>query len=444
MTVLLPPAALAAGVIGSLGLGFAPARTGLLLRGVAVLSLGAALLLLGRVTPGSAALPLIASDATGAAWQSVILLAALPMALWLDADEARCALFLGSTLGMLLLALSANLVMLFVALEFMSLPAYLLVTRSGGPESRRFEAAMKYFFAGSVAGALYLLGLAIWYAETRGFIPVASAVSARAQAGAALMAAAALFKLGAVPLHFWLPDAYEAADPELAGFFSTAMKAAAVLLLMRLCQLAPALAFARWLPAAGALTALVGAVMALRQDGLSRLLAYSSVSHAGLLILGVGSWAARGMAPDGASALLFYLAAYAFMSNGAFAFLRASGCRTRGDLAGFARRSPWLAAAFAALLFSLAGIPPTGGFFAKLLVFWQAVQAGLLGPASLAAVSTLLSLGFYLGLVRRMYFEEPAGVPRQAGRGAGLVVALAAGALLLGLAPWALAGGSLP
>lgn len=440
MNALFPSAALAAGVVGSLSAGFLPRRSPALLRVLAVLALGAALLLLRRVVPGDALPPLIAADATGVAWQSVILLAALPMALWLDGDEARAALFLGSTLGMLLLASSANLLMLFVALEFMSLPAYLLVARSSGAESRRYEAAVKYFFAGSVAGALFLLGLALWYAETRGLGPAAMLVSGRAQAGLALMAATALFKLGAAPMHFWLPDAYEAADPELAGFFSTAMKAAALLLLMRLCMLAQGAAFTAWLPAAGAFTALVGAVMALRQESLARLLAYSSVSHAGLLILGVGAWTARGLAPDAAAALLFYLAAYAFMSNGAFAFLRASGCRTRAQLAGQARRSPWLAAAFSALLFSLAGIPPTGGFFAKLLVFWQAVQAGLLTAAGLAALSTLASLGIYLGLVRLMWFEEPAGPAPQPGRGAGLVAALAAGAVLLGLAPWALAG----
>ncbi len=441
MNALYPSAALAAGVIGSLGLGFLTRRSPVLLRGTAVLSLGAALLLLGRVAPGAALPPLIEADAVSLAWQFVILLGALPMALWLDSDDARAALYLGSTLGMLLLASASNLLLLFVGLEFMSLPAYLLVARSRGPEGRRLEAAMKYFFAGGVGGALFLLGMALWYSQTRSFAPSDALVTGVSQAGLALMAASALFKIGAVPLHFWLPDAYEAADPEVAGFFSTAMKAAAVLLLMRLCQYAPGANFTQWLPAAGALTAVVGAVMALRQERLARLLAYSSVSHAGLLILGVGAWATRGQAADGVSTLLFYLAAYAFMSNGAFAFLRASGASTRADLAGFARRSPALAAAFAALLFSLAGIPPTGGFFAKLLVFWQAVQAGVLGPAAAAAVASFISLGFYLGLVRAMYFDEPVGDGPRPGPGAGLVTALAAGAVLLGLAPWALSGG---
>lgn len=443
MNALYPSAALAAGVIGSLGLGFLTRRPPALLRALAVLALGAALLLLGRGTPGESLLPLVYSDALGRAWQSVILLGALPLALWLDSDDARAALFLGSTLGMLLLASSANLPMLFVSLEFMSLPAYLLVARSRGPESRRIEAAVKYFFAGGVAGALFLLGMALWYAETRGFGPSASLVSTRGQAGLALMAAAALFKIGAAPLHYWLPDAYEAADPEVSGFFSTAMKAAAVLLLMRLCQLAPGARFTLWLPAIGALTAVVGAVMALRQERLARLLAYSSVSHAGLLILGVGAWAGRGLAPEGASALLFYLAAYSFMSNGAFAFLKSSGLSTRAQLAGYAARAPWLAGGFAVLLFSLAGIPPTGGFFAKLLVLWQAVQAGQLVASGFAALASLVSLGFYLALVRAMYLDEPVESPPATGRGAGLVVALAAGALLLGLAPWALRGGAL-
>lgn len=440
MNALYPSAALAAGVVGSLGLGFLTRRPAALLRAVAVASLGAALLLLQGGGDGGGLAPLVVSDATGRAWQFVVLLGALPLALWLDSDDARAALFLGSTLGMLLLAGAANLLMLFVALEFMSLPAYLLVVRSRGPESRRLEAAMKYFFAGGVAGATFLLGMALWYASTRSLGPSATLVGAGAQAGLALMAAAALFKIGAVPLHFWLPDVYEASDPEVAGFFSTAMKAAGVFLLMRLCQLAQGAAFVAWLPAVGALTAVVGAVMALRQERLARLLAYSSVAHAGLLILGVGAWAARGYAPEGASALLFYLAAYAFMSNGAFAFLRSSGLVLRAQLAGYARRSPALAAAFAVLLFSLAGIPPTGGFFAKLLVLWQAVQAGQLGPAGWAALSALVSLAVYLGLVRSMYFDEPVGDVPAPGRGVGLVVALAAAAALLGLAPWALGG----
>jgi NADH-quinone oxidoreductase subunit N len=214
------------------------------------------------------------------------------------------------------------------------------------------------------------------------------------------------------------------------------MKAAAVLFLMRIVALAPGADFAAALPALGALTTLVGAVLALRQRRLQRLLAYSSLAHAGLLILGVGAWAALGRGPQATTALLFYVIAYAFMSNGAFIFLKASGLETRDQLRGYASRRPWLAAAFAVLLLALGGIPPTGGFVAKFLVFWQAVRASLWGPALIAALAALVSLGYYLGLVRDAYFEEPSRAAPGGDQPAALVTAACAlGALLLGAAP---------
>lgn len=443
MSLLLPQAALAAGVLGALGLGLFRRPPALALRALALLAPLAALVLTRAVAPGVLA-PLVAADVKGLCWQLVIFAGALPLAFLSSGDDAETALFLGSTLGMSLLAVAGNLPMLFVSLEFMSLPAYLLVARAGGAEgrTRRLEAAVKYFFAGALAGATFLLGLALYYAETRTLGPTAAPLALQAQAGLALMAAAALFKIGAVPLHWWLPDVYEAAAPEVAGFLSTSMKAAATLLLMRVTSLAPAPAFAPALPWLGALTALVGAFLALRQERLQRLLAYSSLAHAGLLILGVGAWQALGRDPAAASALLFYLGAYALMSNGVFAFLKASGVETRGRLRGYAAREPGLAAAFAVLLFALGGVPPTGGFLAKLLVFWQALRAPYAVPAALGAVSALVSLGYYLGLVRDMYLEEPEGAaPRGGTMPARLTLLVCAiGALALGAAPLLLTG----
>ncbi|MBI4060078.1 MAG: hypothetical protein HY403_01475, partial [Elusimicrobia bacterium] len=323
---------------------------------------------------------------------------------------------------------------LFIALEFMSLPAYLLVARSR-PGSRGLEAAIKYFFAGGAAGALFMLGLAMYYADTRG-LAASTLLSPLGQAGAALMASAALFKLGAFPLNWWLPDAYEASAPEVSGFLSTAMKSAAVLFLMRLCEWAPQARFAALLPAIGALTALAGSIMALRQERLQRLFAYSSISNAGLLIIGVGAWAVSGRPAEGVSALVFFLGAYAFMSNGTFAFIRCSGLETRTQLKGRGLAMPVAAAAFTILLFALGGIPPTGGFIAKLLLLWRAVDASLLWPAAAAALSALISLAYYLGMTRELWFEAPEGPAPEAGSGAPLVVACAAGALLLGAAPW--------
>jgi NADH-quinone oxidoreductase subunit N len=393
------------------------------------------LLAVGAPADGFSSVILLA-DAKSVGWQYLIYLGALPLALWLDGtDDVLSALFLGSTLGMSLLAAAANLPMLFIALEFMSLPAYLLVARSR-PGTRGLEAAIKYFFAGGVAGALFMLGLSLYYADTRS-LAASAALSPLGQAGAGLMAAAALFKLGAFPLNWWLPDAYDAAAPEVSGFLSTAMKSAAVLFLMRLCELAPQAGFIAFLPAVGAVTALAGSVMALRQERLQRLFAYSSVANAGLLIIGVGAWAAAGRSAEGVSAILFFLGAYAFMSNGTFAFLKYSGLETRAQLKGRGAAAPAAAAAFTILLFSLGGIPPTGGFMAKLLLLWRAVDASLLWPAAAGAVSALISLAYYLGLTRDLWFEKADDAAAfKPGPGAPLVVACAVGVVLLGAAPW--------
>ncbi len=428
-------AVLAAGVIGTLSLGLMRRPPALALRALAVAAIGCAMLFAVWTPADAFVSPILLCDAKSIGWLYLIGLGALPLALWLDGtDDVMTALFLGAVLGMSLLAAAANLPMLFIALEFMSLPAYLLVARSR-PGGRALEAAIKYFFAGGTAGALFMLGLAMYYADTHS-LAASTALSPLGQAGAALMAAGALFKLGAFPLNWWLPDVYEAAAPEVSGFLSTAMKSAAVLFLMRLCELAPQARFAAYLPAIGALTALVGAVMALRQERLQRLFAYSSISNAGLLIIGVGAWAAAGRSTDGVSAILFFLGAYAFMSNGTFAFIKYAGLETRTSLKGRGASMPAAAAAFTILLFSLGGIPPTGGFVAKLLLLWRAVDASLLWPSVIGALSALISLSYYLGMVRDIWFEAPQGSAPKPGAGAPLVIACAVGIVLLGAAPW--------
>ena len=442
MNLLAPQAALAAGVLAVLGLGLARRPSALLVRALTLAAPLAALWLLKSALPGFLP-PLVGADIKGLCWQAVILAGALPLAFLSSGDDVEAALILGSVLGMSLLAVAGNLIMLFVGLEFMSLPAYLLVARAGEGDTRlRLEAAVKYFFAGALGGALFLLGLALYYAQTRSLGPTLLPLGFQGQAGVALMAAGALFKIGAVPLHWWLPDVYSAAAPEVSGFLATSMKAAAVLFLMRIVELAPNAAFATALPGLGALTALVGAFLALRQERLQRLLAYLSLSHAGLLIIGVGAWAALGRPPAAIASLLFYLGADALMSNGAFAFLKASGASTRADLRGLAARHPGLAAAFAVLLFALAGVPPTGGFVAELLIFWQAVHASLAAPVVLAAIAALVSLGVCLGIVRDLYFEENSGVSSFEGASSARIVLLvcALGALVLGLAPLLLSG----
>jgi NADH-quinone oxidoreductase subunit N len=435
MIPMAPQAALAIGVLGALSFGLMRRPPALALRALAVVSIAGAMALATWLPSGAAVSTIFLNDAKSVGWQYLIYLGALPLAFWLDGeDDVFVALFLGSVLGMSLLASAANLPMLFIALEFMSLPAYLLVARSR-PGARGLEAALKYFFAGGVAGALFMLGLALYYADTRS-LAASSVLSPTGQAGAALMAAAALFKLGAFPLNWWLPDVYEAAAPEVSGFLSTAMKSAAVLFLIRLCELAPEAKFAAFLPSIGALTALFGALLALRQERLQRLFAYSSISNAGLLILGVGAWAASGRSVEGVSAVLFFLGVYAFMSNGTFAFIKHSGLQTRTQLKGRGASTPVAAAAFTILLFALGGIPPTGGFFAKLLLLWLAVDAHLLWPAIVAGVSALISLAYYLGMIRDLWFDKADGPDPKVGAGAPLIVACAIGVVLLGAAPW--------
>lgn len=440
-------AVLATGVIGTLSLGLLRRPPALALRALALAAVGCAMLFAVWTPADAFASPILLCDAKTIGWLYLIGLGSLPLALWTRGDDdVFTALFLGSVLGMSLLAAAANLPMLFISLEFMSLPAYLLVarSRSGG---RALEAALKYFFAGGIAGALFMLGLSLYYADTHS-LAASTALSPLGQAGAALMAAAALFKLGAFPLNWWLPDVYEAAAPEVSGFLSTAMKSAAVLFLMRLCELAPQARFIGLLGAAGALTALVGAVMAVRQERLQRLLAYSSVSNAGLLIIGVAAWASQGRSAEGVSAIMFFLGAYAFMSNGAFAFVKHSGLETRSQLKGRGAAMPAAAAAFTILLFSLGGIPPTGGFIAKLLLLWRAVDAGLAWPAAIGALSALISLSYYLGMTRELWFDraDPSAPIPEPGPGAPLVIACAVGIVLLAGAPWFMAtlAGGLP
>ncbi len=435
MMFLGPQAALATGVVGTLFFGLLrrpPARA---LRVLAIAAITAALLQTMSMKISPALSSVVLCDFKSIAWQILIGFSALPLAFLLDGmDDVLVALFLGSTLGMSLLAVAANLPMLFIALEFMSLPAYLLVARSQ-PGARGLEAALKYFFAGGVAAALFMMGLALYYADTHS-LATAGALSPIGQAGAALMASAALFKLGAFPLHWWLPDVYEAAAPEVSGFLSTAMKSAAVLLLMRLCEWMPQARFAEFLPAIGAMTALVGAVMALRQDQLQRLFAYSSISNAGLLILGVGAWTISGRSADGVSAILFFLGVYSLTSNGIFSFLKHSGLKTRRQLKGYGAALPATCGAFTILLFSLGGIPPLGGFLAKLLLLWRAVDANLLWSAVAGGLSALISLSYYLGMTRDLWFEDAESAAPAPGAGSYIVILCAVGILAFGVTPW--------
>ena len=437
-----PSISLFCGLIGVTFVGISKKINTGLIRALGLGSLILAALLITVTFPTSKDIsPLLHADGMTKAWCCVFYAGALPFLIagvW--AEEVPVLLILGSLLGMTFLAFSANLVMLFISLELLSLPVYLLVALNPGKGQPSWEAAIKYFFAGSVSAAFFLLGLSCHYASTGGFGFVGNS-SALDQTAFSLMAVAALFKIGAVPWHFWLPDVYEASEPMLAGFLSTSVKAAGIFMLMRLGQFSHA-SFASILPAIGALTMLVAAFSALNQKKIQRLIAYSSLGHAGALVLGVGAWILLGANLKAAMPLFFYLFSYVFMSNGAFFFLEISGISDWEGLKGLGKTRPFLALSFAALVLSLAGIPPTAGFLAKFLIFWQAFKAGLYIPLIAASGATLVALVYYLRVVREMYFEsgaENSAIPVFSYSRLNLIVAFcAAFSAVMGFIPWAL------
>ncbi|MDE2293739.1 MAG: NADH-quinone oxidoreductase subunit N, partial [Elusimicrobia bacterium] len=360
--------------------------------------------------------------------------------------SARSAsLLMGSLCGMCILAGARNLFALFIGLELMSLPVYLLL-HGLRPDHRSLEASLKYFFSGALAAGLFLFGMAAYYAGTGSFaIGGAMQSSPAAATGVALMAAAALFKLGAFPFMFWLPDAYEAAETELAAFMATAVKAAAALLLMRVLSLGSGPIESRALPVLAVLTMTVGNLLALRQKDLQRLLAWSSVAHAGYLVAAIWAWRRLGGAPSAAATVYLYLAVYLVSSGGAFLTLKAAGLRRRDDLAGLGARAPLAATLLVVFLLALGGVPPTGGFLAKFFVLWDLWRAGSPALAAAVALNSLIGLGYYMSLVRAVAVDDPLPEPRGVGGTArwGLraaVLACAAAALCSGVLPGLRAG----
>lgn len=442
--LLYPPAALAAGLAASLLLGLrrgnAPtARAARCLALLSVLaSLACCLLLPFPLDPTE----LFRRDGPGLALQVLSLIAGIPLILLIDAEnEEPIVLILGVLLGASLLASSNHLFGLFLGLETMSLSVYLLLY-AARRDRAALEGAIKYFLTGSAAAALYLFGLSIHYAATGDM-----SLQARSGAGPAtelaliLMGAAALFKVGAFPMNFWVPDVYEAAPPELAGFLSTGVKAAGFLFLLRLASMFPsAVLLKAWLPWVSAATMTYGTLLALRQERLQRLIAYSSIAHAGLLLAAVWAWLRLGAGDRASATLWYYLAAYLFMNTGAFLFVRMSGIADLRGLRGCAARAPVASAFFTLMLLSLAGMPPTSGFLAKFYVLWDLLRAGGGWLAAVAALNSAVALGYYLRLVKDMVLEEAAPDPAPAAVGNAwparcAAVACSAVTVLLGVDP---------
>jgi NADH-quinone oxidoreductase subunit N len=313
---------------------------------------------------------------------------------------------------------------LLIGIETMSLAAYALVACRYG-SGRGAEGALKYFLMGALATGFFVYGMALVYGTTGGELSFAGIASRASVAGnnplfiigVCLLLAALLFKVGAVPFHMWLPDAYEGAPTPVTGYMAAGIKAAAFAALLRLfgsAFAAPevALGHAGWSRLLGLVafaTMTLGNLAAIRQDSVKRMLAYSSIAHAGYLLVGMAA-VGFGIA-DARPALVFYLAAYACTTLGAFTVAGWVGskndeCPAVDDWAGLARRRPALALVMTLFLLSLAGVPPTGGFFAKFYLFRAAVERPELIWLVVAGVlNSVISVYYYLRIVVAMYFH---------------------------------------
>lgn len=329
-------------------------------------------------------------------------------------------LFLFSVGGMLIFPVANDFLTLFVALEVMSLPLYLL---AGMARRRRLlsqEAAMKYFVLGAFSSAFLLYGSALLYGFA-GSVTYADVLKAMSQdpsrgglllVGSLFVFAGLLFKVGAAPFHQWTPDVYQGAPTALTAFMGAATKVAAFGALLRVSYVA--LDGLRWdlapvLWVVAGLTMLVGTIVGVAQSDVKRMLAYSSIAHAGFVLLGVLASSAAGL-----SGSLFYLLAYSFTTLGTFGIVSlvhdASGeANNLGQFAGLGKRSPLVAGTFAMFLLALAGIPLTSGFTGKFAVFAAAYESGAAPLVVLAVVASAIAAFFYVRVIVLMFFTEPKG-----------------------------------
>ena len=399
-----------------------------------------------------------------------------PMALWLDVMFALAGLmallvmptylrrvdayrgevfplmFFAVT-GMSIMVATENLVLIFIGLEVLSIALYVITGMVRG-QQRSVEAALKYFLLGAFSTALFVYGIALVYGATARFdlVGIGSAVISgevfgmpMLLAGLALIIVAFAFKIGAVPFHFWVPDVYQGAPTPVTAFMAAGTKAAAFGVLLRVLHAGfsgSADVSSRWVLTLSVLavaTMLIGNLLALVQDRLKRMLAYSSVAHAGYLMLGL-------IAPIdvGAANVLFYLLVYTFMTVGAFVVISLfeedeEDADHLSHFSGLFQRRPLLAIAMGIFMLSLTGIPPLGGFVGKYTIFLAAVRSGHVGLAVVMGVAAVIGAAYYLKVIVAMFFRAPERsvidnleVPLPAAVAVALAVA---GTVILGVAP---------
>ena len=337
------------------------------------------------------------------------------------------ALLLFSTSGAMLMATSRELITIFIGLEVLSIALYIL-SGFARTEARSEESAMKYFLLGSFSSAFFLYGIALVYGGTgttrldllasQAAVPLSALVSSYSVAGFALLLIGLAFKAAIVPFHSWTPDVYEGAPTSVTAFMSAGAKCGAFAALVRVAIVLLPLSsiFHDVLWALAVLTMLVGNFVAIVQTNLKRMLAYSSIAHAGYILVGLlagSSYAAShnpSIRTEAYAGILFYVLAYTFMNLGAFGVLillarRGDELNTIEDLQGLAQSQPWAAALMALFMFSLAGVPPAAGFFGKFYVFIAAVHAGQYTLAVIGLVASVVGAAYYLRIVYTMYFQ---------------------------------------
>ncbi len=326
-------------------------------------------------------------------------------------------LMLLATLGMMLMVSASSFLSLYMGLELQSLALYVLAAFNRD-HLRSTEAGLKYFVLGALSSGMMLYGISLIYGFT-GTVEFARIAQVIAQSGVGIglifgivfLISGLAFKVSAVPFHMWTPDVYEGAPTPITAYFATAAKAAAMCLFLRAILTPFPEAIHQWrqiIIFISVLSMALGAVAALGQKNIKRLMAYSSIGHMGYALLGLAAGTALG-----ARGVLIYLAIYVFTNLGVFACIQAmrrggKSVETIADLAGLGRTDSKLALVFSMLFLSLAGLPPLAGFFAKFYVFLAAIQAGLVWPAIIGVLASAVGLVYYLRLVKIMYFDEPA------------------------------------
>jgi NADH-quinone oxidoreductase subunit N len=362
-------------------------------------------------------------------------------------------LLLASVLGMNLMAASANLVMLYLAIETTSIPLYVLAgfLRT---DDKSTEAGFKYLLFGALTSTVMLYGFSLLYGftGTTDIYALAGALPSGLLLGVIFLLLVGLgFKVSIVPFHFWAPDVYEGAPTPVTGFLSTVSKAAGFSVLLRLFVVAFPFDAQNWsviFAVLAAVTMTLGNLLALAQKNIKRMLAYSSIAHAGYILIGVAAiyMSDAALSDLGVTSVVFYLIAYILTNLLAFgivmAFFRVSGSNQIPSYNGLSRRHPWLALAMLVAMLSLAGMPPFGGFIAKVLVFAAAVKVGLVWLAVVGILNSIIGLYYYLIVLKHVYLlrdEATENLPLPISRPYAIaLLVLVLGVILIGtlFAPW--------